>query len=155
MLAMISKCLATIPMFATLTESELNYLAGHMHVHKAEAGSVVFNEGDEGDYVCFVVDGVLDVFKSSESIEDEPMATLTEGCSIGEMAVIDDFPRSATVKARFNATLVTLSRDRLDFILESFPQVGIKILKELARLLSLHLRRTSNYLSDMLHRPAG
>ena len=120
MLDLICSCLASIPMFSRLNEAELKYVAGHMHVHKLSKDTVVFKEGDAGDYICFVVDGILDVYKTSAQGGDPPIATLREGSSIGEMAVIDDFPRSATVKARTEATMVTLSRERLDFIADSF-----------------------------------
>ncbi|NIQ88913.1 MAG: cyclic nucleotide-binding domain-containing protein, partial [Deltaproteobacteria bacterium] len=80
-------------------------------------GEMVFEEGDPGDYVCFVVEGSLEVLKGTEKGEEIVISTLSKGSSIGEMSVIDDLPRSASVKARTKATLLTLSRENFDYIL--------------------------------------
>ncbi len=78
------------------------------------------------------------------------LATLTKGRSIGEMAVIDDFPRSATVRARTKGTLVLLTRQGFEVILEQHPGIGVKILKGISRLLSQNLRKTSSRLVDYM-----
>jgi CRP-like cAMP-binding protein len=89
----------------------------------------VFEEGDRGDYVCFVVEGSLDVLKKSETGEEILISTLSKGRSIGEMSVIDDLPRSATIKARTKSTLLTLSRENFDYILAEHSTIGVKIIK--------------------------
>jgi len=66
------------------------------------------------------------------------------------MAVIGDFSRSATVKACTDATLLTLSRRRFDQICDDHPEVGVKVLRAIARLLSHHLRDTSQELLEVL-----
>ena len=66
------------------------------------------------------------------------------------MAVIDEFPRSATVKARTKSTLLTLSRDNFNYIVEGHSSVDVKILKGIASLLSMNLRKTSSRLADYM-----
>ena len=66
------------------------------------------------------------------------------------MAIIDDYPRSATIKAWANSTLVTLTREGFEQILDQHSAIGIKLLKEISRLLSMNLRRTSSQLADYL-----
>jgi CRP/FNR family cyclic AMP-dependent transcriptional regulator len=78
------------------------------------------------------------------------ISTLSKGRSIGEMSVIDKTPRSATVKAKTKATLVALSAEGFDLILDQYPKIGIKILKGISRLLSQNLRKTSSRLADHL-----
>ncbi len=73
---------------------------------------------------------------------------MPKGRSTGEMSIIDGYPRPATVKARTEAKLVTLTRDGFERIQLEYPRVGIKISKSILRLLSLDLRRTSSNLAD-------
>lgn len=148
--AAIINCLSGIPIFADLDDAELNTLSDHMHVSRIESGDIVFSEGDPGDEVCFVVDGTLDVLKLFEGKVEKKIAVKAPGGSLGEMAVIGDFSRTATVKARTDATLLTLSRRRFDQICDGHPAIGVKILRSIARLLSLHLRDTSQELFELI-----
>ncbi len=139
-----------IPIFAKLKDEELRIVETCLNLIEVIPGETVFGEGDRGYYVCFVVDGSLDVLKRSEDGEEIVITTLSKGRSIGEMAVIDELPRSATVKARTKATLLTLSREKFNYILEENTVIGIKILKGITRLLSLNLRKTSTQLVDYI-----
>ncbi|MGD2127305.1 MAG: cyclic nucleotide-binding domain-containing protein [Desulfobacteraceae bacterium] len=147
--------LVSFPFFETLTGDELLFIAEHINFLEIDPGDVLFKEGDPGDCVYFVLAGELDVIKESKTGEKSDLggfviSTLSKGRSIGEMSVIDKIPRSATVKARTNATLVTLTSEGFDLILEKYPKIGIKILKGVSRLLSLNLRKTSSRLVDYM-----
>ena len=142
--------LCNIPLFDRLNGQELSVLAKYINIIELKPGEYVFREGDKGDYICFVEEGSLDVMKRSSGGGNAIIATLIKGRSIGEMSVIDNFPRSATVRARTRATLLTLTRSRFDLILEEDPTIGVKILKGIARLLSQNLRRTSCQLADYM-----
>ena len=142
--------LSNIPLFDRLNGQELGVLAKYVNVIDVNPGEYIFKEGDNGDYVCFVEKGSLDVMKKSSAGGTAIIATLTRGRSIGEMAVIDNFPRSATIRARTKATLLTLTRSGFDLILEQEPTIGVKILKGISRLLSQNLRRTSSQLADYM-----
>ncbi|MFZ5572965.1 MAG: cyclic nucleotide-binding domain-containing protein [Thermodesulfobacteriota bacterium] len=140
--------LIKIPLFDRLDATELQLIAHHMNFFEIQKNAVLFNEGDKGDYVCFIVDGQLDVIKESASGQPVVIATLSKGRTIGEMSIIDNTPRSATIKAKSDATLVSLTGKGLESILQNQPQIGIKILKGLARLLSMNMRKTSSQLAD-------
>jgi CRP/FNR family cyclic AMP-dependent transcriptional regulator len=146
----IFECLRKIPIFSELTADELNLMAGQMHFLRSVKGSVIFKERDPGDFVCFVVEGILEVVKTGTDGTERSIAKLISGCSIGEMAVVGSFPRSATVRSRTEATLLTLQRDRLTRICEDHPKVGVKIYRAIAQLLSMHLRKTSENLSELM-----
>ncbi len=137
-----------IPILSALSDEELGIIGGYLNYVELTPEEIIFNEGDSGGYVCFVVDGSLQVLKKSESAGTSiVIATLSKGHSMGEMAAVDDLPRSATLKALTKAKLVTLSKDNLDYILADHPTIGIKILKGIARSLSLKLRETSTELA--------
>jgi CRP/FNR family transcriptional regulator, cyclic AMP receptor protein len=146
----IIQCLKKIAIFSQLSADERDLMADQMHLMRASKGNVIFKEGDPGDFVCFVVDGILEVIKTAADGTERSIAKLISGCSIGEMAVVGSFPRSATVRSRSEATLLTLQRDRLDKICREHPQIGVKIYKAIAQLLSMHLRNTSENLSELM-----
>lgn len=142
--------LLKISIFDGLEEEEVAFVTKRMKLIQLNAGDVVFEENDKGDYVCFIVDGALDVLKQSETGNYVAIATLLRGRSIGEMSVIDDFPRSATVRARTKSKLAILTREGFNLILQEHPKIGIKILKGISRLLSQNLRKTSSRLVEYM-----
>ena len=142
--------LINIPLFDKLKADELRVIVKWMNLIEINKGEILFKEGDKGNYVCFIIEGTLDVIKESVTGESVAITALSKGRSIGEMSVIDDFPRSATIKARTEGKLVILTRKNFELMLEEYPQIGIKILKSISRLLSLNLRKTSSRLADYM-----
>jgi len=147
--------LVNFSFFRGLDEDELKIISKKINMIKIEKDEILFKEGDKGDCVYFIVDGEIDVLKESISgkkigIDKVLITTLTRGRSIGEMSVIDKIPRSATVKARTKATLITLTLSDFDLICEDYPKIGLKIIKEISRLLSMNMRKTSSRLADYM-----
>jgi len=142
--------LAEIPLFDSLTVSESQELEKHLLFKELEAGSVVYKEGAHGSSVCFVVEGELEVFKVNEMGAEILIASLTKGQSVGEMAIIDGMTRSASVRARSDAKVLILKRDDFNNVIIQDPLIGIKILKALARTLSMTLRDRSDDLARIV-----
>ncbi|MBA4369754.1 MAG: cyclic nucleotide-binding domain-containing protein [Desulfobacterium sp.] len=139
------------PLFEQINAEEVKVVARHMESIDLNEGDILFRESDKGNYVFFIKEGHLDVLKKSEvSGENVTLATLYEGQSIGEMSIIDDFPRSATIQARSHTKLYILSKSAFDMILSKHPKIGIKLLKGISRLLSKNLRETSSRLADYI-----
>ena len=145
-----SEILSDIPIFSDLTLDEMQSLDQYFSSMEVKAGEVIFKEDDDGDFVCFVLDGTLDVLKKNMSGELEIISHVYKGRAIGEMALIDKLKRSATVMASTDTSLTILTRQQFDEIQENLPHICNKILRNIARSLSLSLRRTSNKLSDSL-----
>ena len=139
-----------IRMFDKFEPNELEIIARYMNFIEINKEEILFREGDKGNYMCFVVDGILEVFKQSLAGESMVITELSKGRSVGEMSVIGDFLRSATVKARTEAKLVIFTQRNFELILEEYPKIGITILKGISRLLSLSLRDTSGRLADYM-----
>lgn len=145
--------LIDIPLFDELSSTELKIVARHMNYLEIKPRDILFKEGDSGNYMCFVVNGTLDIIKQTSSKKEVVISSLARGRSIGEMSVIDNAPRSATVKARSSVTMLVLNQSGFDTLLEKEPQIGIKILKSIARLVSMNLRKTSSQLADFITPP--
>lgn len=142
--------LTYLPLFDSFNIEDLDILAKHMSYVSLRKGEFLFAEGDKGNFMGFVVNGVLEVLKRSETGEDVVIARLTRGNSIGEMSLIDKSTRSATVICVQPATMITLTDKGFDILAEKAPHVAIKLIQKTARLLSLNMRRTSSKLADLL-----
>lgn len=137
-----------LPLFEFLERDDLDEVAAHMSFMNLNPGDVLFNEWDKADFVCFIESGELDVTKKTGPATSSIMATLKRGRSIGEMSIINNFPRSATVIARSKVRLAVFPRSAFEQILEKKVDIGVNILKGLANLLSINLKKTSSRLAD-------
>ena len=142
--------LNNIPIFDTLSYRELKIITRYMHLNEIDAGKILFNEGEKGEYVCFFISGTLEIVKKSQQTNYIVLSEIGRGRSIGEMAIIDDYPRSATVRTKTKTLLIFFLRDQFNYVLKEYPEIGIKILKGITRLISLNLRKASSRLADYM-----
>jgi CRP/FNR family transcriptional regulator, cyclic AMP receptor protein len=141
-----------IPFFEKLNNRELATVAKYVNYFEISKGEILFKEGDPGDSVCFVVKGRLDVYKKASTPGKQvKIASVTKKRSIGEMAVIDEYTRSATVRACSDACIVSLTKSGFDALLQENPKIGAAILKKIATLVSMNLRSTSSRLADYIN----
>ena len=141
--------LISLPFFDAFGVDDLDILARCMSFGDVRRGEYLFLEGDPGEYMCFVVQGVLDVLKKDASGGFQVIARLGKGSTIGEMSLVDNAPRSAAVIARQPSTVLMLTRKGFDHLTATYPVVGLQLLKKIMRLLSLHMRRTTSRLADV------
>ncbi|TKB25784.1 cyclic nucleotide-binding domain-containing protein [Desulfopila sp. IMCC35006] len=142
--------LINLPIFSSFNVDELSLFAKHMSYVHLQRGEHLFVEGDQGTFMGFVVTGLLEIQKRTDTGENIILTRLTKGSSIGEMALIDKSPRSATVIAKQATTMVTLTDRGFEILAEKYPSLGVKVMQKIARLLSLNMRRTSSKLADLM-----
>ncbi|GAB6094493.1 hypothetical protein JCM14469_07450 [Desulfatiferula olefinivorans] len=141
----------SVPFFERINPEEIKVIAKHIAMMDVKRGEVLFNESDKGNYICFIVTGRLEVVITKESTGEEVvLATLTRGQSTGEMAIIEDMPRFATIRAIDDSKMYILSKSAFELILSKHPHIGIKLLKGVAYVLSHNLRQTSIKLADYM-----
>ena len=140
----------TLALFDAFKSEDLDILARHMNYSEIMRGEYLFTEGDQGDYLCFVVRGLLEVLKKTVQGDYRTIARLGKGSTIGEMSIIDKAPRSASVIARQPTIVLILTKKGFDILTDRYPAVSITLLKKIMRLLSLNMRRTSSKLADQL-----
>jgi signal transduction histidine kinase len=109
-----------ISLFKGMTHDDLHAIADTVEITSIEKGEVLFHEGDEGKRAFFIKDGELEVFKESSGRE-VLLAVRGPGSVIGEMALLQSLPRSATVRARKDTVLYAIGKDDLDQVLYSSP----------------------------------
>lgn len=141
--------LKNVSIFTHLDENDIAVIEKYMFFNRVDPNDYVFKEGERGDFVCFLIIGKLDVIKHSKG-KDVTIHTLTQGDSIGEMALIDNLTRSASVKAAEHSGFMVLTRRGFEMIVRLHPEIGIKMLKGLASSLSMNLRKTSDKLAEFM-----
>ncbi|HZW26599.1 MAG TPA: cyclic nucleotide-binding domain-containing protein [Gallionella sp.] len=130
--------------------SQIEALANYVQLYRATPKTVLFREGDRGDFMCIVLEGKLEIHKEDNQRVDKTVSTVLPGRSLGEMTIVDGEPRSATAVAVQTSTLAVLTQQNFKRIMEEKPALSAKLLLEIARLLSQRLRLTSGILVDYL-----
>jgi CRP-like cAMP-binding protein len=129
---------------------ELQTLASYLRLERRPGGAAVCREGDRDATLFIVVEGKASVVKEDGSGRARALATLGPGHTLGEMALVDGSPRSATVVAAEDLVLLALSRPDLDRLAAERPQLAVKVLLKLAAFLSQRLRQTSGALTERM-----
>ncbi len=135
-------------MFADLEWEQVEQLAGYMKLYQVEPNTVIFREGDRGEYLCLVIEGKVAVVKANEQGKYKTMYVVQPGRVVGEMAIVDGGPRSATCVAQDTSVLAILGRHAFGALVEAHPRLAVGVLQPLAVMLSQRLRRTSGLLVD-------
>ncbi|MDJ0663727.1 MAG: ATP-binding protein [Acidimicrobiia bacterium] len=114
--------LREVPLFAGLAEEDLVRLCRGTEVVRLAAGDLLFAEGDRGDSAYVVLEGELEIVKASAG-GDVLLALQSDGV-VGEMALLEDAPRNASARARHNAALLAVPKDKLDDLINSSPSAA-------------------------------
>lgn len=115
--------LRSIPFFEGLDDALLATLAGWFVVERYTEGATVFEEGDPGDKLYFVDRGEVDVVITLPTGEEKRSAVLRDGDYFGEMALLQETPRTAAVRVRAPSTLLALTRDQFLDLLDAVPDL--------------------------------
>jgi CRP-like cAMP-binding protein len=140
--------ISNLPLFESLKRKEIEIVSNYVQRLELIAGEILFNQWDKAESVYFVEQGALAVLTKCGPDKYQEIAILGRGRSIGEMSLIDNFPRTATVRSKAETVLVLLTRNAFEEMMEVHHELGIKIIKGLARLLARNLRKTSSRLAD-------
>lgn len=131
---------------------QIEALSAYIQLYRAAPGTVLFREGDHSDFMCIVLQGCLDIHKEDTLHDDKTVATVYAGRSLGEMAMVDSEPRSATALVKTQAVLAVLTRENFARITHDKPALAVKLLLKIAQLISQRLRHTSGVLVDYLEK---
>ncbi|HRC60306.1 Cyclic nucleotide-binding protein [Candidatus Propionivibrio aalborgensis] len=125
-------------LFVDLNTREMKIVDGFMHERSYLKDEVIFDEGEEGQAIYFILAGKVLICHQGES--ESPIATLERGNFFGELALLDDAPRSAQARAGGNCTLAVFFRGDFLGLMNSHAVIASKIALQLARHLGMRLR---------------
>ena len=125
--------LAEVSIFSNFKKADLQRLAKKSRFYFYNLGDVIINEGERDGRLFILVSGKVDVIKSYRTNKVKRLRTLSAPCYFGEMALIDDMIRSATVVARGKVQALCLEQWNLEEEIEKYPALAIELLRTLYR----------------------
>ena len=139
--------LAHSPLFAGLPRRLLARLGTRFLEKGYHPGEIVFQEGDPGRALFVVVEGTVEITQATAKGE-YVLRTLGPGDAFGEIALIDDFPRSATARLATPARLLILYKSDFDALMDGDARITNVVMRNLAHRLALYARRTPVVVTD-------
>src|SRR5439155_334352 len=140
------KLVANLPLFKDLTFEEIKIITQSVREELKEKGEVFIEQEDQSDAAYFIVSGSVKVFRVTEEGEEITLAVLGQGEVVGELALLDDQRRSASVLALSQTKVYKLTRDDFSKILSIYPRAALSLLKTLAH----RVRSINEHLEDVL-----
>src|SRR5574341_881362 len=124
--ATLREILGSVPFFRGLTLGELDRIIGLGRLVSYPKDMVLFKEGDPGEALYLVVDGSVRIGKVVPGAKEEAMAFMERGSCFGEMALFDEFPRSATAIAHQECRVLFLEKQPFLDLLHSDSVIASK-----------------------------
>ena len=139
--------LRRVPLFAGIEPARLKLLAYTSDVVTYRASQILFKQGDVGDAAYVIIKGDAEVIIPSAT-GDISIATLHDGDFVGEIAILCDTPRTATVRAKSELKALRIRKEPFFELLHQFPEMAV----EMTRLLAERLTRTTAELVEAQRR---
>lgn len=148
--AAIATRLDNLHLGAAFDWAEVNIVAGYLRESAFPAGTVIIQEGRKANSLAFIEEGVVTIQKQDTGAPERHIIDLTRDAVIGEIAFFDSEPRSATVVAKTDVRLLVMTREDFDALAEAHPQLAIKVLFYIGRVLSRRLRQVTGRFVGLL-----
>jgi CRP/FNR family cyclic AMP-dependent transcriptional regulator len=140
-----SQALQSVPFFNNLSPEEANRLARRLIIRRFSSDQIIFHHGDPGGLLYIITLGKVKITYSTPEGHEALLAILGQGDFFGELALLDDSPRSATAEAIGKTETLTLHREEFMQFIRQNPDFSLHVLKTLAQ----HIRRLNSQLADV------
>lgn len=127
--------LKQVPLFSTLDDELLYELAVISETRLHVKNTVIFNKGETGDTLLILLSGKLRVFLSHEDGREITLSFLRPYEYLGEIALLDDAPRSASVQAVEKSSVCMIQKDHFKELLIKYPSMSLSLLKQMNRII--------------------
>jgi CRP-like cAMP-binding protein len=149
------QALRACALFQALPADRLRRVADIARHRDLPAGAVVFREGEQGDEMYVVVAGKVRISKQVPGVGEEALDILGPGSHFGEMAMVDDAPRSADALAHTACALAVVKREDLDQLMFVDKDLAYDLLWTFVRTLSARLRETNEKIKGFFAMSGG
>lgn len=136
--------LKNVPLFANLTDEEVSNIEKHAVTRNFSKRTVLIHEGDTTNSLYVVLSGKVKVFCGDEHGKEIIIATLEPGDYFGEVALIDEAERSASVITLEDSSFMIISKDDFKASLAQYPDIAIQLIKELTHRMRNNLDNIKN-----------
>ncbi|MDR1905245.1 MAG: GGDEF domain-containing protein [Treponema sp.] len=137
------------PLFVDMSELEYNALTAFLERSHIKTGDTVFKEGDEGKEMYILLSGSVSAYVNQSDGTQRQLFDVKPGDFFGEMSIIANEPRSATMTAREETDIMVLQGIDFYRIVFDHPMIGVKMLKAICRVQNSWLDQSSKHLSDL------
>ena len=127
------EALRAIPLFSAVADGDLEQIASHLIERRYPRNTTIVEEGLPGDYMYIIREGRVKVTKLSDDGREKILDFLDESAFVGDMALLDRAPRSASVKTLTPVRVMALSRTDFLGLLRKSPDLAIAVIQELSR----------------------
>jgi hypothetical protein len=141
--------LARVNIFAGLPHLYLRRIAALCDEEVHPEGKKLFREGQPGDKLYLILDGAIRISRQVPGMGEEALAVLRSGDYFGEMALIDDFPRSADANVHEPCRLLVIGKEKMEDLLFVDRDLAYDLLWTFVRTLSGRLRQTNDKMTFM------
>lgn len=138
--------LQNIPLFDGLSRKELSAVESILHRREYAPDEILFHQGNPGVGMYVIQEGTIDILYEPTG---ETLAELTDGDFFGELALLNETPRSATAISRGDSVLYGLFRPDLLDLVERDPSLGVQILLRMGQVLSERLIHTNKQVQEL------
>ncbi len=128
-----AELLAEVPFFQLLDDEERNFLAGELDIVQYRAGDMVFSYGDPGDAMFVIRTGEVEVFFKDDTGGRILLETAREGDFFGELSLLDNGPRTASVVVTRDVEALKVDRNDLDHLLRLHPEAALELLTAMGK----------------------
>lgn len=139
--------LGNIDLFSGLKPEALELIAKVATEETHAQGTKIFQHGDTGDKLYLIIEGRVRISRDVPGMGEEALAVLGPGQVFGEMALLDESPRSADARVHERCRLLTLPKDGFDDLLFLHKDLAYEVLWSVVRLLVVRLRETTDKLT--------
>jgi CRP/FNR family cyclic AMP-dependent transcriptional regulator len=137
--------LRNIPLFSSVRDADLEAIASLLIERRFPRHKTIVEEGLPGDYMYILCEGRVQVSKLSDDGREKILEFLEDGDFFGEMSLLDNAPRSASVRALADTRILALSRADFLAVLRRSPDLAMAVIQELTR----RLRRVDDQASSL------
>lgn len=138
--------LRKIPLFAAIEPGKLKLLAFASNRKIYKDGQDLFRQGDSGDAAFVIVNGTADIIRHTD-VDEVVIASLGNNEIIGEISILCEVPRTATVRASGELEVLKIKKEHFLGLMVQVPALGVEIMRELAS----RLQKTTGELGEALH----
>lgn len=138
-----------VPLFRDLSDEDIRRIGAVCRLRRFESETVIFDEGVPGREFFIVLEGTVDIWKGEGTADRDLLATCGPGQSFGELALIDDDPRSATVAARDAVTALVVDREDFHRIIRASGSIALTLMQSLSGMIR---DRTERFVHNLRER---
>jgi aspartate ammonia-lyase len=123
-------------LFKDLSEENLLTVIEKLEEEDLDIGSILFSENNNRNYMFLIIEGEIELFKTTPFGEEKRLSIFSESDFLSEGALMDDSPHSTTARATAETKILKLSRDHFNELMNSHPAIGLSILSKIGRVIS-------------------